>query len=876
MMQLKLAATRGVWLLLLVCVWLSARPVGAEGTDYIVPLDSCADADLNEVDRAKISFSVPASSQAYDLYATNALCYRCSMTLVGEGAVGTASCASLYTPHEWRLYLVDPTDPGVVVAQTSYTFGDQGEYAVSVVGASMGELQLHVAETESPVDPYVPLYWLTGILLCLVAASYAGPALVARLKDRGGGNGEGGWSKSKFSTGSGSLQEGMHYSAVPLIDQGAGDERDEREEREEGRAFSRESQYSLQEVDLSPPTFSPALSPLRKQALTPQAHMSPHSNHSPQSTHSPHSPLGPHGLQHTSPKTPPSAPASAPAPAPTSGKPERLHSLDTFRGISLCCMIFVNYGGGGYWFFDHAAWNGLTVADLLFPWFMWMMGVSMALSFSSTLRGQPRVAPTTTTAAGTTAGTSAGIGFAGSVSAGGAGGVVRRAGGGVGGGVGVGSADARGICTERPFQNLGINQGMGMGCEEGQEEGPRSSSASSYHTALSGQPAGTWGAWLLSLQSSTLCGIDWVIWYRVLRRTLILFGLGMFLANGYDLSTWRVPGVLQYFAVSYAVTAATVLVAWTRTKKQLHRLQADCDAVLAQTGGMGGMGMGGMGGWLAAGGDGTSWLKWGGPLGRLARYFTLTAQARVLTAYCYEWGIQGLLLATYLAITLGAKAPGCPRGYMGPGGISDEGRYEGCTGGVHRYIDMQVLGDKLIYHHPTCVGIYQCQAYDPEGILGAMGACTLTYLGLMAGRVVLHYKDHFQRLAAWTSGGFSLLLLAGILCGFSREQGIIPISKNLWSVSFCLVTAGGGMMMLALCYSLVDLHKIWTGAPFRYLGMNSIVVYCGHSLLGEYMPFSYKLGDVTHQTMLQTNVLGTTCWVLIAAYFYHIKFFVKI
>jgi hypothetical protein len=42
-------------------------------------------------------------------------------------------------------------------------------------------------------------------------------------------------------------------------------------------------------------------------------------------------------------------------------------------------MIFVNYGGGGYWFFDHSSWNGLTVADLVFPWFMWIMGVSMAL-----------------------------------------------------------------------------------------------------------------------------------------------------------------------------------------------------------------------------------------------------------------------------------------------------------------------------------------------------------------------------------------------------------------------------------------------------------------------------------------------------------------
>ena len=33
-------------------------------------------------------------------------------------------------------------------------------------------------------------------------------------------------------------------------------------------------------------------------------------------------------------------------------------------------MCFVNYGGGGYWFFDHSNWNGLTVADLVFPWYI--------------------------------------------------------------------------------------------------------------------------------------------------------------------------------------------------------------------------------------------------------------------------------------------------------------------------------------------------------------------------------------------------------------------------------------------------------------------------------------------------------------------------
>lgn len=52
----------------------------------------------------------------------------------------------------------------------------------------------------------------------------------------------------------------------------------------------------------------------------------------------------------------------------------RVMSLDTFRGLSITIMIFVNYGGGGYWFFNHSLWDGLTVADLVFPWFIWIMG----------------------------------------------------------------------------------------------------------------------------------------------------------------------------------------------------------------------------------------------------------------------------------------------------------------------------------------------------------------------------------------------------------------------------------------------------------------------------------------------------------------------
>ena len=76
---------------------------------------------------------------------------------------------------------------------------------------------------------------------------------------------------------------------------------------------------------------------------------------------------------------------SKPAEEEKSGK-IRLRSLDTFRGIAIALMMFVNDGGGGYWFMEHSTWNGLYVADLVFPWFLWIMGVCIPMSVKSNLK----------------------------------------------------------------------------------------------------------------------------------------------------------------------------------------------------------------------------------------------------------------------------------------------------------------------------------------------------------------------------------------------------------------------------------------------------------------------------------------------------------
>jgi len=65
----------------------------------------------------------------------------------------------------------------------------------------------------------------------------------------------------------------------------------------------------------------------------------------------------------------------------------RLVSLDVFRGIMIALMIIMSNPGGGTYFaaFQHADWNGWTVADLVFPFFVFIVGVSIPYSFASRL-----------------------------------------------------------------------------------------------------------------------------------------------------------------------------------------------------------------------------------------------------------------------------------------------------------------------------------------------------------------------------------------------------------------------------------------------------------------------------------------------------------
>ena len=64
------------------------------------------------------------------------------------------------------------------------------------------------------------------------------------------------------------------------------------------------------------------------------------------------------------------------------GNSERILSLDVFRGLTMALMVLVNSQGTheAYPLLDHAAWNGCTLADLVFPSFLFIVGVTTVIS----------------------------------------------------------------------------------------------------------------------------------------------------------------------------------------------------------------------------------------------------------------------------------------------------------------------------------------------------------------------------------------------------------------------------------------------------------------------------------------------------------------
>jgi predicted acyltransferase len=78
----------------------------------------------------------------------------------------------------------------------------------------------------------------------------------------------------------------------------------------------------------------------------------------------------------------------------TEAPKQRLNSLDVFRGITLSLMVLVNTPGDPRYVYqplDHARWHGWTPTDLVFPFFLFIVGVAIPFAFANRIaRGESR------------------------------------------------------------------------------------------------------------------------------------------------------------------------------------------------------------------------------------------------------------------------------------------------------------------------------------------------------------------------------------------------------------------------------------------------------------------------------------------------------
>ncbi|KAM4837012.1 heparan-alpha-glucosaminide N-acetyltransferase isoform 2-T2 [Thomomys bottae] len=184
-----------------------------------------------------------------------------------------------------------------------------------------------------------------------------------------------------------------------------------------------------------------------------------------------------------------------------------------------------------------------------------------------------------------------------------------------------------------------------------------------------------------------------------------------------------------------------------------------------------------------------------------------------------QWLLILMLESVWLGLTFLLPVPGCPTGYLGPGGIGDLGKYSNCTGGAAGYIDHLFLGDDHLYQHPSSSVLYHTEvAYDPEGILGTINSIMMAFLGAQAGKILLYYKDQTKsiliRFTAWCC---ILGIISVALTKASANDGFIPINKNLWSISYVTTLSSFAFFIFLVLYPVVDVKGLWSGAPFIYL-----------------------------------------------------------
>lgn len=172
-----------------------------------------------------------------------------------------------------------------------------------------------------------------------------------------------------------------------------------------------------------------------------------------------------------------------------------------------------------------------------------------------------------------------------------------------------------------------------------------------------------------------------------------------------------------------------------------------------------------------------------------------------------QWAIAIFVLLGYGIAMQFIPSPG-----YSPGDLSLEGNLAG-------YIDRIILGSKHLY---------QKGIFDPEGLFSTLPATVTVLFGYFTGAWL-------QKQSVISRTSFSLVIF-GLSCVVIGKlwDFIFPINKQLWTSSFVMFTTGWALIVLAVCYELIEVRgKRRFGLPLEIMGLNAIFLFFASGIVGR-------------------------------------------
>jgi len=208
-------------------------------------------------------------------------------------------------------------------------------------------------------------------------------------------------------------------------------------------------------------------------------------------------------------------------------------------------------------------------------------------------------------------------------------------------------------------------------------------------------------------------------------------------------------------------------------------------------------------------------MRWSSVLGRIGICYFISSLLVLHT----NWKVQAMLvvviLVGYWAALMFIPVPG-----YGPGVLTPEG----C---ITTWLDQKLI--------PGTLGL---GLYDRQGVLSTFTSIATTLIGVLAGHWLRSERTAKHKTLGFVVAGV-VMLLAGRIWG-----AYFFISRNVWTSSFVLYSAGWSFLLLALFYWIIDVkgHKKW--AFFLVvIGMNAITIWVGQRLIDfEFISNALLLG----------------------------------